>query len=135
MMLQIDKRSFDAPDEIRDAGTGKGEVVHVGDVSLMRITLPVGWKWSRHVKPLTRTRSCQAQHLQYVVSGRVRVAMDDGVEMEYGPGDVALIPPGHDAWVIGATPFVAIDVATSDECAGGTHPNHDGTRSYMLRAR
>jgi mannose-6-phosphate isomerase-like protein (cupin superfamily) len=36
--------------------------------------------------------------------------MDDGSEQEFGPGDLALIPPGHDAWVVGNEPVVTIDV-------------------------
>jgi uncharacterized cupin superfamily protein len=47
--------------------------------------------------------------LAYVVSGRIAIQMDDGQTVEYGPGDVALIPPGHDAWVLGNEPFVNID--------------------------
>ena len=33
--------------------------------------------------------------------------MDDGTEDEFGPGEVTLLPPGHDAWVSGSVPFVA----------------------------
>ena len=112
MQAGIRKRTFEAPDEIRQAGTGKAEVLHVGDVSLLRFTLPIGWKWSRHVKPLAKTPSCQAHHVEYVVAGHMHVAMDDGAEVDFGPGDVAVIPPGHDAWVLGSGPFVAIDVST-----------------------
>jgi len=36
--------------------------------------------------------------------------MDDGSKAEYGPGDVSLLPPGHDAWVVGNEPVVVIDV-------------------------
>lgn len=32
-----------------------------------------------------------------------------GTEQEFGPGDAAIIPPGHDAWVIGNESVVAID--------------------------
>ena len=35
--------------------------------------------------------------------------MDDGTEEECGPGDAAVIPPGHNAWVVGNEPVVAID--------------------------
>jgi len=35
--------------------------------------------------------------------------MNDGTEVEFGPGDVGTIPPGHDAWIIGQEPFVGID--------------------------
>lgn len=108
------KRTFDAPDEIRQAGTGKADVLRLGDVSLMRFTLPAGWKWSRHVKPLARTSSCEAHHVEYVVSGYMHVVMDDGSELDFGPGEVAVVPSGHDAWVVGSRPFVAIDVTAGD---------------------
>jgi len=29
----------------------------------------------------------------------------------FGPGDVSLTPPGHDAWVVGNEPVVMIDVS------------------------
>jgi hypothetical protein len=35
--------------------------------------------------------------------------MDNGSESEIGPGDVATIPPGHDAWIVGDEPCVMID--------------------------
>ena len=35
--------------------------------------------------------------------------MDDGTEEEFGPGDAAVIPPGHNAWVVGNESVVAID--------------------------
>ena len=31
----------------------------------------------------------------------MKVVMDDGEEAEYGPGDFAIMPPGHDAWTVG----------------------------------
>jgi hypothetical protein len=35
--------------------------------------------------------------------------MDDGSEQEYGPGDVGYVPSGHNGWVVGDEPCVAID--------------------------
>jgi 3',5'-cyclic AMP phosphodiesterase CpdA len=35
--------------------------------------------------------------------------MDDGTEFESGPGDASVIPPGHDAWVVGDEPYISID--------------------------
>ena len=35
----------------------------------------------------------------------------DGREMEFGPGDVSWLPPGHDAWVVGDEPVVVIDIS------------------------
>jgi mannose-6-phosphate isomerase-like protein (cupin superfamily) len=42
----------------------------------------------------------------YFVSGRMKVVMNDGQEMEFGPGDFFVIPPGHDAWTVGNQPCV-----------------------------
>ncbi len=35
--------------------------------------------------------------------------MDDGTEIEGGPGDTAVIPPGHNSWVIGDASCIMID--------------------------
>lgn len=104
------KRSFDSPDETRPAGSGKAQIINVDDMAMMRITLPPGWKWSKDVQPIANTPSCQAPHFQYVVSGRMHVRMDDGTEEEFGPGDLVVAPPGHDAWILGGEPLVAIDI-------------------------
>jgi quercetin dioxygenase-like cupin family protein len=50
-------------------------------------------------------------HVGYVVSGKMRVRMDNGEEMEYGPGDTYIVPPGHDAWVIGDETLIGVDVS------------------------
>ena len=60
------------------------------------------------MKSVAQTASCQADHRAYFISGRMKVVMDDGEEMEYGPGDFAIMAPGHDAWVIGNEPCVLI---------------------------
>jgi quercetin dioxygenase-like cupin family protein len=105
------RRSFDSPDETRAAGSGKAEIINVDDMAMMRITLPPGWQWSKDVKPIANTSSCQAPHFQYVVSGRMHVRMDDGSEEDFGPGDLLVAPPGHDALVTSDDePFVAIDI-------------------------
>ncbi len=45
----------------------------------------------------------------YCISGRMVVRMDDGTDKEIGSGDVLVIPPGHDAWVVGDEPCVQVD--------------------------
>jgi len=37
--------------------------------------------------------------------------VDDGSEAEITPGDVFVLPPGHDAWVVGDEAVVAYDFA------------------------
>jgi hypothetical protein len=102
-------KSINSPDETRTFTNGKMEVVNVGGGTVGRATFAPGWKWSNDVKPIAGTDLCMAPHFGYQVSGRMKVVMADGTEMEAGPADVAIIPPGHDAWVVGDEPVVFID--------------------------
>lgn len=109
-MAGLEIKSVAAPDETRPfTDKGQAAVVNVGGHPVLYGTFEPGWRWSSHVKPIAGTESCQASHLLYCLSGRMRVAMDDGSEGEVGPGDVATIAPGHDAWVVGEEPCVVVD--------------------------
>jgi len=110
-MAGMIRMSLDTPEETRPFADGKGklELVNIEAGPVGRATFEPGWKWSLHVKPIAKTDSCQAAHLGYYVSGRMCVHMDDGEEVEFGPGDFAVIPPGHDAWIVGDDPCVVID--------------------------
>jgi uncharacterized cupin superfamily protein len=59
--------------------------------------------------PLMKTKSCEAPHFQYHLSGVLAVKMDDGTLLECRPGDVSNLPSGHDAWTVGNEPAVVID--------------------------
>jgi mannose-6-phosphate isomerase-like protein (cupin superfamily) len=110
-MSGLIRKSLDSPEETRPFadGTGQLELVNLAGGAVGRATFLPGWKWSEHVKPIAKTHSCQAAHLGYFVSGRMKVVMDDGEEMEFGPGDFGVMAPGHDAWIIGDEPCVVID--------------------------
>ncbi|MBP9131050.1 MAG: hypothetical protein KBF50_12320 [Steroidobacteraceae bacterium] len=71
--------------------------------------LEPGWRWSNDVKPIARTRSCEAPHFQCHVSGHLAIRMDDGTEIVAGPGGITSLPSGHDAWVVGDEPAVVVD--------------------------
>ncbi len=109
-MAEVEARSFDAPDEIRKfEGNGQAAVVDIAGQTVGRGTFEPGWKWSANVKPIAGTDSCKVSHLGYVLSGRMRIYMDDGSETDIGPGEVVAIPPGHDAEVLGDEPCEMVD--------------------------
>jgi quercetin dioxygenase-like cupin family protein len=107
--LKMERKNFSAPAEVRPFDKGKAEVLHVGEHTVVRATFEPGWKWSTCIAPIAKTRSCEAAHFGYQLSGKMIVRMDDGAEMTTAAGDVVLIPPGHDGWVIGNEPAVFID--------------------------
>lgn len=81
----------------------------IGGATIGRGIFEPGWRWSTSVKPIAKTNSCEAPHLQYHVSGTLHVVMDDGTEFDCRAGDVSSLPAGHDAWVVGNEPVVVID--------------------------
>ena len=108
-------KSMDSPDETRTFDKGKMEMVNIDEVTAGRVTLEPGWQWSECVKPIVGTDSCQVQHTGYVVSGRMHLVMDDGSEQDIGAGDAYVIPPGHDAWIVGDETFVGVDFSSDME--------------------
>jgi mannose-6-phosphate isomerase-like protein (cupin superfamily) len=118
-MAGIERKSLNTPDETRRPDKTSVEVVSVGGHQAARITLQPGWKWSDCIKPVVKTESCQAQHLGYVVSGRLHVAHDDGTSLDLAPGDAYVITPGHDAWVLGNEPVVGLEFSSAATYAKG----------------
>ena len=108
-MKKMEAKSMNRPDEVRSFDKGMLELVKIGGATVGRGIFQPGWKWSESVKPLVKTKSCEAPHFQYHVSGTLRVKMDDGTEVDLKAGDVSLLPNGHDAWVVGNEPVVVVD--------------------------
>ena len=109
-----------SPDETRMFEKGKIDVANFGDITIGRAIFEPGLELEECVKPIVKTNSCQAPHTQYFVSGRLKVVMDDSSEEEFGPGDTAVVPPGHNAWVVGNEPCAAIDFTGAKEYARGS---------------
>ena len=90
---------------------GQATVGSAGAATFVQGTFEPGWRWSRDVKPIAGTDSCQTRHLGYTISGRMHITFDDGTEVEIGPGDAFDLPAGHDAYTVGDEPCVMVDVS------------------------
>ena len=113
-MTTLEARNIDQPQESRPfRAHGQMDVVTLGDLTLGKGTFEPGWRWSEDVKPIAGTGSCQVRHTGICVSGRMTVRMDDGSEATVGPGDVMVIEPGHDAWVVGDEACVLYDTGVA----------------------
>ncbi len=107
--MRLQRRRFSDSHDVRAIPRGRIDVVELDDTVVGRMTYEPGWRWSADVQPIAGTDTCQYHHVGVVLSGRLRVEMPDGTELEIGPGDVFEIPPGHDAWVVGDEPWVSVD--------------------------
>jgi len=114
-------KSFGKPDEVRTFPKGRVELVTIGGATVGRAVFEPGWRWATSVQPLAKTKSCEAPHFQYHVAGVLHVVMDDGTAFDCGPGDVSLLPSGHDAWVVGDEPAIVVDFQGMIDYARGAH--------------
>ena len=64
--------------------------------------------WQGPIRRRTEEPEVPPDELSAAHARRLPV-MDDGQETESGPGDFAVIPPGHDAWIVGDQSCVVID--------------------------
>ena len=109
--MDIDRprtKNLSAPDETLTLAKGSATTVRIGEMVVGRLTLEPGWRWSTHVQPIAGTASCRFHHVGFMLSGVTDGRMDDGTEFTIGPGDVFDVPPGHDNWVSGDEPMVAL---------------------------
>src|SRR5260370_7558749 len=74
-------------------GRIKKETVSLQGVSVTRVTFDVGAKWSNDLKDYAGTDSCKLPHVALVLSGTLRVVMDDGSHQHSSKNDMMLLPP------------------------------------------
>ncbi len=111
-MEKLLKKSLNSPDSTRsDIPNLKVELVTANGFKVQRVTAQPGWRWSEHQKPVVGGDSCQMRHVVYVLSGKLHTRMEDGKEIELLPGDIGVIPPGHDGWNAVSVPTVWLDLA------------------------
>jgi hypothetical protein len=108
-MEKVEQRNFDEADEVRDFPKGRLGLLHVGGRAIGRAVLEPGWRWSESVRSVAKSKSCEAPHLQHHAAGVLGVRKDDGTEFECRPGDISLLPPGYDAWVVRNERVVVVD--------------------------
>jgi hypothetical protein len=115
--MQLQGKNFDTPDDILSFPLGEAALVRLPNGVVGKGVIQPGWRWSTHVKPIVKTEWCEETHIGYIISGRMAIRMADGTAREFGPGDVAFVPPGHDGWVVGDEPLVSIDWAGVEDFA------------------
>ena len=120
-MKSAELKNFGEPDEIREFPNGRLELVTVAGSAIGRGIFKPGWKWSTSVKPIAKTKSCEAPHFQYQISGVMHIVMDDGTVLTSRAGDVVSLPSGHDAWVVGDENVVVVDFQGMADYAKHSH--------------
>ncbi|HEX8426476.1 hypothetical protein [Hymenobacter sp.] len=93
----------------REVGGVQVDVVRTGNSRVKRVVYPVGFRWSKNLKPLIGTELCQHAHVGFLAAGCLAIEYADGTREEYIAPQVVAIAPGHDGWVVGEEPAVLIE--------------------------
>ena len=96
--------------ESREVAGVRLDTVRAGDARVKRIVYPAGFRWSRHMKPISGTELCMHAHVGFLARGSIRVEYADGCSVEHVAPQVVVIEPGHDGWVVGRQPAVLIEI-------------------------
>lgn len=118
-MSTLQKANMESPSETRPfRDHGHVDVITLGDFTLGRGVFEPGWRWSVDVRPIAGTPECMARHTGIVQSGQMTVRASDGLEVTFGPGDVFVMEPGHDAWTVGDQACVLYDTGVAGYASG-----------------
>ncbi len=93
------------------------DVSPAGDGRIKRVIYPVGFRWSRDMKPISGTDRCMFAHVGFLLQGQVHVDYPDGCTVEFRAPQVVTIEPGHDAWVVGDEPAILVEFDFKGETA------------------
>lgn len=93
----------------REVGGVQVDVVRTGNSRVKRVVYPMGFRWSKDMKPVIGTELCQHAHVGFLAAGKLGIQYADGTQEEYTAPQVVAIAPGHDGWVIGEEPAVLIE--------------------------
>ena len=107
---EILHKNFKNPDQIMTPPNTKVEIIKLGDYTFTKYTFQPGWRWSKDIKPIMKADFDPVPHVAYTVSGRLCIKLANGNEVEMGPDEANVVPPDHDAWVIGNEPAVYLTI-------------------------
>ena len=95
--------------ERRDIGHVRLEVGRAGEARVKRLIYPVGFRWSKDMKPAIGTELCMHAHVGFLAHGEIHIEYADGCIVEHKAPQIVAIEPGHDGWVVGKEPVVLIE--------------------------
>jgi len=94
-------KRFDHPEKVLVLEKGRLEVITVGGKTLGRGSYAPGWRWSHAPTAVARPGDRPPAHVGVVLSGRAKVVVDEGREVDLTPGDFFHIASEYDSWVVG----------------------------------
>ena len=93
----------------REIGGVQMDIAAAGNSRVKRVIYPVGFRWSKNMKPQVGTDLCMHAHVGFLARGEIHMEFADGCVLEFKAPQVVAIEPGHDGWVVGNEAAVLIE--------------------------
>ena len=93
----------------REIGGVAMDTVRAGASRVKRVIYPIGFRWSKNMKPIVGTDFCEHAHVGFLARGRIGIEYADGCTLDLIAPCVLAIEPGHEGWVVGDEPAVVIE--------------------------
>jgi class 3 adenylate cyclase len=119
-MPRLQARSFSTSGDVRAFPNGYASVLQLDETVVGYGVYQPGWRWSSDMPGIAGSQTCQFHHVGFAISGALHVLTDGGDQSLYE------IPAGHDAWVVGDEPFIAIDWTSARSWGLATDDGGDG---------
>jgi class 3 adenylate cyclase len=113
-------KSLRRPDEHGEYEHGTADIVDLGDMTVGRIVVEPGWRWSEHLRPIVGGEWCEVRHAGVILAGRFGYTFEDGTTLEVGPDDVFDVPAGHDGYTVGDETCVMLEWSGARSTRGFT---------------
>jgi hypothetical protein len=104
--------------EHHDVAGVRIDISPAGEGRIKRVIYPVGFRWSRDMKPISKTERCMFAHVGFLLQGQVHVDYADGCTAEFRAPQAVTIEPDHDAYVVGDEPAVLVEFDFKGDTAG-----------------
>ena len=104
--------------EHREAGGVQLDIVPAGSCQVKRVVYPVGFRWSKNMKPLVGTDLCMHAHVGFLARGQIHMEFPDGCILDFRAPQVLCIEPGHDGFVVGNEPAIVIEIDFGSDTVG-----------------
>lgn len=114
-------RRFDVPDSIVTFDQGRLEVITVDGMVIGRGSYAPGWRWS-HTAQAAVPGEARPDYVGVVLSGRAKVVIADGEEIDLTPGDFFHIGAEFDGWVVGQRPCEILYIKGVEQLMGRLRP-------------
>jgi hypothetical protein len=101
--------------EHREVGGVQMDTTAAGNCRVKRVVYPVGFRWSKNMKPQVGTDLCMHAHVGFLARGEIHMEFADGCVLEFKAPQVIAIEPGHDGWVVGNEAAVLIEFDFGNE--------------------